>query len=274
MGRYHKILEIDENCSLDEIKQAYRRLAKKYHPDLNAAPDAQQKFIEINEAYEVLVEEARHPYQPLNRPAENVQQEYNEFIHLVREQARKRARLRYEKFVRQQAQYRDSGMQDLVLLLKYMGRLILPAFGLFCISVPIWVCISERSFLPFLYLFFSWMIGVIIWINVYATRQQYFKLGSFYYSFKKIREVYQKTNESATESCFYCSGRKANSNPYIIYLLKVKDIKLKNRGPLQHQAGYDRENIEIKMPRSRKAFQMHSLTTVLKLCMILGCIFF
>src|SRR5208337_3656722 len=108
MGRYHKILEIDENCSLDEIKQAYRRLAKKYHPDRNAAENAQQKFIEINEAYEVLIEEATHPEQHIDNSTGISEKEYNEFIHLVREQARKRAQVRYQKAAQQQAQFRDS----------------------------------------------------------------------------------------------------------------------------------------------------------------------
>ncbi|MFC4096875.1 DnaJ C-terminal domain-containing protein [Euzebyella saccharophila] len=52
---YYKILEIAENASEAEIKKAYRKLARKYHPDLN--PDnkeAQQKFQQINEANEVL----------------------------------------------------------------------------------------------------------------------------------------------------------------------------------------------------------------------------
>ena len=51
---YYSILGVDKNASADEIKSAYRRLAKKYHPDLNKAPDAAEKFKEINEEYEVL----------------------------------------------------------------------------------------------------------------------------------------------------------------------------------------------------------------------------
>ena len=52
---YYGILGVDKNASDDEIKRAYRSLAKKYHPDLNKDnPDAAEKFKEINEAYEVL----------------------------------------------------------------------------------------------------------------------------------------------------------------------------------------------------------------------------
>ncbi len=50
----YETLGISENASADEIKKAYRKLARKYHPDINKDPDAQDKFKEINAAYEVL----------------------------------------------------------------------------------------------------------------------------------------------------------------------------------------------------------------------------
>ena len=51
---YYDVLGISKGASDDEIRKAYRSLAKKYHPDVNKAPDAEAKFKEINEAYEVL----------------------------------------------------------------------------------------------------------------------------------------------------------------------------------------------------------------------------
>ena len=51
---YYEILGVDKNASLDEIKSAYRKLAKKYHPDVCKEPGAEEKFKEVSEAYDVL----------------------------------------------------------------------------------------------------------------------------------------------------------------------------------------------------------------------------
>ena len=51
---YYSTLGVNKNATDDELKSAYRQLAKKYHPDLNKTPEAAEKFKEINEAYSVL----------------------------------------------------------------------------------------------------------------------------------------------------------------------------------------------------------------------------
>ncbi|ADG93583.1 heat shock protein DnaJ domain protein [Arcobacter nitrofigilis DSM 7299] len=50
----YETLEVSDSASSDEIKKAYRKLARKYHPDVNKDKDAEEKFKEINAAYEVL----------------------------------------------------------------------------------------------------------------------------------------------------------------------------------------------------------------------------
>ncbi len=51
---YYNVLGVDRNASDKEINAAYRKLAKKYHPDINHEPGAEEKYKKINEAYEVL----------------------------------------------------------------------------------------------------------------------------------------------------------------------------------------------------------------------------
>ncbi|WP_131781921.1 DnaJ C-terminal domain-containing protein [Legionella gresilensis] len=51
---YYKIMGLDRNVSQEEIKRAYRKLARKYHPDVSKEPNAESKFKELGEAYEVL----------------------------------------------------------------------------------------------------------------------------------------------------------------------------------------------------------------------------
>jgi DnaJ domain len=52
---HYRALGLQENASPDEIKKAYRKLAKAYHPDVNSSPDATQRFIAINNSYEALM---------------------------------------------------------------------------------------------------------------------------------------------------------------------------------------------------------------------------
>ncbi len=56
---YYKIMGLERDASQDEIKRTYRKLARKYHPDVSKEPDAEAKFKDIVEAYEVLKDPAK-----------------------------------------------------------------------------------------------------------------------------------------------------------------------------------------------------------------------
>ena len=56
---YYEVLGVSKTASKDEIKKAYRKLSKQYHPDINKAEDAADKFKEIKEAYEVLSDDQK-----------------------------------------------------------------------------------------------------------------------------------------------------------------------------------------------------------------------
>ena len=71
---YYEVLGVSKDASAAEIKSAFRQLAKKYHPDVSKEPDAEKKFKEVQEAYEVLGDETKR-------------QQYDQFGHAAFDQA-------------------------------------------------------------------------------------------------------------------------------------------------------------------------------------------
>ena len=75
MQDHYEVLGVSRSASPEEIKSAYRKLSKTYHPDINKEPDAEEKFKKINEAYSVLSD-------PNNRSKyDNPPQQHNPFDH-------------------------------------------------------------------------------------------------------------------------------------------------------------------------------------------------
>ena len=95
MTNYFNILGVPETASIVEIKLAYRNLAKQYHPDINNHPEAQRKFLEINDAYIFLSNpDKRRLLRKSNaRQYQNDQKQeiYNLWVEKQKQQAKERA---------------------------------------------------------------------------------------------------------------------------------------------------------------------------------------
>jgi hypothetical protein len=98
INNYYEILGIQSNASIDDIKKAYRKKARLYHPDINPAPDAKDHFISITEAYEFLIAN----YQKNKTDDQLYQQAMDDWRKYRQDRSRKRAsvyaRSSYETF--------------------------------------------------------------------------------------------------------------------------------------------------------------------------------
>lgn len=127
MKKYYDLLGLNEGASQDEIKRAYRKMAMRYHPDLNPGADNREKFIEVLEAYEYLTG-LRKMNKGRGLSAEDMQKFYD-LMHKVAEQ---KAREKYKERVRQfrAAKEREQARE--------YQRGIFTFIGIIILSVAIW----------------------------------------------------------------------------------------------------------------------------------------
>jgi curved DNA-binding protein len=75
---YYAALGVSRNATADELQQAYRKLARRYHPDINHGPDAEDRFKEINEAYSVLSDpDTRRRYDRFGEDFRQIPEDYD-----------------------------------------------------------------------------------------------------------------------------------------------------------------------------------------------------
>ncbi len=102
MKNYNEILGINASASVNDIKAAYRRKVKEYHPDVSPLENASQLFIEATEAYEFLIRSKS--VQTRVAPDISVHNPNEQWHHYARSQSNERARhfsrMRYEEFIK------------------------------------------------------------------------------------------------------------------------------------------------------------------------------
>jgi hypothetical protein len=271
---YHKILGLDKTAGPDQIKRAYRQLAKKYHPDINKSPDAHDQFIRITEAYEILINQDLHEYylhRESTRDPGFMRKQYEKAREEAQESARRYARMKYEKFIREQEAFKKSGWHDLILTIRYFLRIMVFPIIVFLIVVPL---VSEEvSEHPSGYVMF-WLLACILILFVLSNWKKYLKIDDYYYSLDDLKKLISESGKILERECFYCPGQKAMAYPHKVSLFRIRKVQLKSYGGLYgRSAGTSRSIKTIAVPRSRKAFLLHSASSVFKICILLLSLF-
>jgi hypothetical protein len=119
LNHYYKILGLNEGASKEEVKKAYRKLALRYHPDIN--PDGKEKFKEIVDAYETISGYRKVKKQPVLPNEEELAKMYNLLKKAaeekVKKKAFKRAALRREQLLANQNRAFRNAIISLVIII-------------------------------------------------------------------------------------------------------------------------------------------------------------
>lgn len=117
-AKAYEILELTPDASLEQVKKAYRRLALRYHPDLNSAKDAHERFLHIQKAYEIILTADENwsqedvmtstPAKPKPRDRDKQKVSSEEAIRRGRETARRFEAIRMQRDARQFAKFKAS----------------------------------------------------------------------------------------------------------------------------------------------------------------------
>lgn len=131
---YYKILDIPRNASNAEIKSAFRKKVKEYHPENNTSSNTEDNFILVNEAYDILI----HPktrdiheatlssfIDPMKHPS------YAHWINVARERSLVHLRLPYNEFTRTKFYQATATLPYLLFVVEFIVGICLLGFSLF-----------------------------------------------------------------------------------------------------------------------------------------------
>ncbi len=266
LEHYYKILGLKANADEKSVKKAFRRLALKYHPDVNPSPDAEEKFRKICESYEV-VSSRIHQETTIHATQGEDDEEvidpsvYDEIIREAREKAWERARMKYEKIKADKEFFENN---DLIILFRYIGNYLAVPLVIALVVIPMYLAITE-SFIAIFAGFFFWFIGIILGSHIYSNRKGWFRPGKITTRWIDVVNFFKvERKKSAQEKCQYTPDKVANSTPFKLIMFKVREVTMRNYGPFHHSVGYKRKYKEVIIPRSAKAYRIHFILAFLK----------
>lgn len=258
---YHKILGVAPGATDGQIKKAYRKLAMKYHPDLNQDPEAREKFIEIDAAYDFLMEHgsvasARDTYDDTMA---------REVFRRERERMHQQARARRAKKEREEEMFNRPEWHDPILLVKYLMHALGLLFALAAIIGPILLAIFDDP-ASLAGTFFFIIAGTVLLFYIYPKRKTWFRLGKFKTGWKEIFAFVKMDKEKPTKDrCCYLKGSMAGGKPCRVELTITLDSKIRTHGVMNHQVKFKTRTKRVVIPRSARAHFFHRMASLIKL---------
>jgi hypothetical protein len=182
MKDYYSILGLSSDAGEQDIKNAYRRLAKKYHPDLNHNADSESDFIEINEAYEFLTNSARRRAYDSNRRNKINDEELKKREAVYRswvEEQQKKARARATGYARASFdEFQNSPVYRTAMVVSRVYNYIFVAIGMIMAFGPLiwWLTVEpenpeEKKALWTV--FFPMVLGLLFTYGIYVFLFKY-----------------------------------------------------------------------------------------------------
>ncbi|MBC7920119.1 MAG: J domain-containing protein [Ferruginibacter sp.] len=170
LDEYYHLLEVTPEASLEEIKRAYWRLAKQWHPDVNPSAEAKERFIRIHQAYEILVTYRWTDQSvPLTPDGSALQGElFGQNFRWDRNQDNRRervaafARVQYEEFRRNNERFKNSLWYWPAKVFTYFAWMVGSLAGVGFLFFPFWVAFSLQQTKVALTLFpFSLLVSLL-----------------------------------------------------------------------------------------------------------------
>ncbi len=177
---YYKILDIHPESSFNDILKSFRKLAKKYHPDLNKSPDANKMFIDIYEAYEILSDPIKKQLYDLvlskNEIRSNELKKYEYYAEEARDNSYKYSKMHYNEFIKKVLQNVLSIFEVILISLYYfILRILLKITIIFAVVLPIFsflIVYLKYSKIIFIlhFMLFIAIITYLIYLDLFSWK--------------------------------------------------------------------------------------------------------